>query len=178
MRKRGGPARVTISLDGETRTLLEDMKKELKASRSEVVRRSLHFYSENKHLLGEGDRVKFYIEMLSGGEHVILDIDHWQLFLNFVEGSTEKNEFWEGHRKVAKSHGEEFRDIPLMDVLERLEACNFYTLRKVSDEEFVLVMNSELTKKFVKTFLEQVFAVLGYTVEIKDDIAKLRVKVL
>lgn len=65
-----------------------------------------------------------------------------------------------------------------MDVLARLAACNFYTLRKVSEEEFVLVMNSELTKKFVKTFLEEVFAVLGCKVEIKEDLAKLRIKVL
>lgn len=178
MRARENSARVTISLDGDTRTLLENMKKELKASRSDVIRRSLRFYSENKRLLREGDRVKFYLEMLSSGEHVILDIDHWHLLLNFVESSKEKNEFWEGHRKVAKSHGEQLRGTPFRDVLERLAACNFYALREVSEEEFVLVMSSDIMKKFVKTFLEEVFAVLGYKVEIKEDLAKLRIKVL
>jgi len=33
--------------------------------------------------------------MLSAGEHVILDIDHWLLFLGFVESHPEKDKFWE-----------------------------------------------------------------------------------
>jgi hypothetical protein len=178
MGARGESLRVTISLDSDAQALLENLKKELKASRSEVIRRSLRFYSENKHLLRHGGRIKSYLEMLSGGEHIILDIDHWQLFLNFIEGSKEKEKFWEGHKRVARSHGEQFRGSSLGDILERLEACNFYTLRRVSEEEFILVMNFEPTKKFVKAFLEEVFAVLEYRVEIKDDLAKLRIKAL
>lgn len=171
----GKRSKITISLDEHTSNLLEDMKKELKAPKSEVIRCSLHFYSENKHLLRDREKVKFYLEMLLGREHVILDIDHWQLFLNFVEESKEKEEFWEWHKKIAKSHGEQLRSKHLSDILERLALCNFYTLRKVSDEEFVLIMNSEVAKDFVKTFLEEVFAVLGYKAGIREDLAKLRV---
>jgi hypothetical protein len=174
----GDSVRITISLDSKAKALLEALKRELRTSRSDVIRRSLNFYSENRHVLNQSEKIKSYLEMLPGGEHVILDIDHWQLFLNFVEESKEKEKFWEGHRKVAMSHGEQFRNIPIQRILERLEACNFYTLRKVSDKEFVLIMNFEPTKKFVKTFLEEVFSVLGCRVEIKDDLAKLRVKAL
>ncbi|GBE56956.1 hypothetical protein BMS3Bbin16_01170 [archaeon BMS3Bbin16] len=178
MKAKRNPSRVTISLDEGTAILLEDLKKELNAPRSDVIRRSLHFYSENKQIMRRASKIRSYLELLSSGEHVILDIDHWQLFLNFVEASREKEEFWEGHKKVAKSHGEQFRDTSLKDILERLEACNFYNLREVGSGEFVLIMNSELAKKFVKTFLEEIFSVTGYKVEVREELAKLRVKAL
>ncbi len=174
----GESVRITISLDKDTKNLLEALKKDLKTSRSDVIRKSLHFYSKNRDVLSQEGKIKSYLEMLPGGEHIILDIDHWQLFLNFIEESKDKEKFWEGHKKVAESHGEQFRSIPIEKILERLEACNFYTLRKVRDNEFVLIMNFEPTKKFVKTFLEEVFSTLGRKVEIKDDLAKLRVKAL
>ncbi|MDP6613238.1 MAG: CopG family transcriptional regulator, partial [Candidatus Hydrothermarchaeota archaeon] len=76
------------------------------------------------------------------------------------------------------SHAEQFsKKIGTVEgVLERLAVCNFYSLTKLGKNEFVLVLNSNITKKFVKTFIEEVFEGMGLKVEIKDDLAKLRVK--
>ncbi len=55
---------------------------------------------------------------------------------------------------------------------------NFFKISKTSKNEFTLVLGSDVPKKFVKTELEEIFAGMGLKVEIKEDLAKLRVKVL
>ena len=42
--------RITVALDRETNDLIEKMRKEMKVSRSELIRRVLRFYYENKAL--------------------------------------------------------------------------------------------------------------------------------
>lgn len=174
------PTRVTVSLDDETNDLFEKLKKETKMSQSELLRQALRFYSANKELLktGGSKKIETYVEMLSGGEHMILDVDHWLLFLKLITESERQEEFWEDHKQVARSHAEQFlkRMGTVEGVLERLAACNFYALNKLGKGEYVLVLNSEVTKKFVKTFLEEVFKGMGLKAEIKEDLAKLRVK--
>lgn len=63
-------------------------------------------------------------------------------------------------------------------ILKRLEACNFFKLNKTSKNEFTLILGSDIPKEFVKTELDEIFAGMGFQVEIKEDFAKLRVKVL
>jgi len=175
------PTRITIALDEETKELFEKLKSEVKMSQSALLREALRFYSAKKDLMKKADDRKFetYVEMLTGGEHLILDVDHWLLFLKLITES-EQEDFWEDHRRVAKSHAEQFsKNVGTVEgVLERLEACNFYNLTKLGKKEFVLVLNSDITKKFVKTFIEEVFDGMGLKVEIKEDLAKLRVKAL
>jgi hypothetical protein len=174
------PTRITISLDEETKELFEKLKEKSRMSQSALLREALRFYSSNKDLLKktENRKVETYVEMLAGGEHLILDVDHWLLFLKLLAESRSQKEFWEDHRRVARSHAEQFsKNVGTVEgVLERLEACNFYSLTKLGKNEFVLVLNSNITKKFVKTFIEEVFEGMGLKVEIKDDLAKLRVK--
>ena len=70
------------------------------------MREALKFYSRHKTLFEsiEDKKVYTHAEMLSAGEHVILDIDHWLLFLGFVESHPEKDKFWELHREVCQAH--------------------------------------------------------------------------
>jgi predicted transcriptional regulator len=174
------PTRITISLDEETKELFEKLKEKSRMSQSALLREALRFYSVNKDLLKktENKKVETYVEMLAGGEHLILDVDHWLLFLKLLTESRNQKDFWEDHRRVARSHAEQFtKKIGTVEgVLERLAVCNFYSLTKLGKNEFVLVLNSNITKKFVKTFIEEVFEGMGLKVEIKDDLAKLRVK--
>jgi len=73
------PIRVTVALDKETNNLIEKMIEEMKVSRSELIRRALRFYYENKALTDVSVRKKlnFYMDMLLSSEHIILDVDHW-----------------------------------------------------------------------------------------------------
>ena len=138
------PERVTIALDEETAKLFRDMRDSLGISQSELMREALKFYNKHKDLFDsiDEDKIYTYVQMLSSGEHVILDIDHWILFLNFIESHPDKEDFWAMHRTVSQAHAEEFRrkkqDAEF--VLERLEACNLFKLSKTSETDFTLIL--------------------------------------
>jgi hypothetical protein len=175
------PTRITVAFDQSTANLLEKISKEAALSQSEIMRRALRFYYENRAIEDAATRKKLYtyMDLLLGGEHIILDVDHWLLFLKLVESSPEKEEFWKEHRDVARSHTEQLKSKVLSaeELLARLEACNFYRMTKDSKNDFTLVLGSELPKKFVKIFLEEYFAGMGVNAEIKENLAKLRVAV-
>lgn len=176
------PERITIALDKETKELFERLLAETKQSKSGLIRRALRFYSENREVVDKHgtERITTYTDMLAHGEHIILDIDHWYLFLKLIENSKDKDMFWEQHEKVAKSHADQLpsKVHSVEELLKRLEACNFYKLSKTSEHEFTLVLYSEITKRFVREFLQEVLAGMGYRVDIEEDFSKLRVKVL
>ncbi len=171
------PLRVTVALDEESMKVFNKLKEELNLSQSEIVRRALKFYSEFRDLEKYSkEKIETYIEMLAEGEHVILDIDHWASFLRFIEDHPRSDEFWKLHREVARAHAEEFEGRGVDYILSRLEACNFFRVSKKGDE-YTLVLNNELTKKFVREFLEELFKRMGIKHEIKEDLMKLRLKI-
>ena len=145
------------------------------------MRRALRFYSENKVLADPILRKKVYayMDLLSSGEHVILDVDHWLLFLGLIESSPEAEKFWDEHKKVARSHKEQLRNKvhTVEELLTRLEVCNFFRITKNSENDFTLILGSELPKKFVRIFIEEFFAALGVKAEIKENLAKINVTV-
>jgi metal-responsive CopG/Arc/MetJ family transcriptional regulator len=89
------PVRITVALDKKTFDLLETMRKETDISRSEMLRQSFRFYTQNKSLLNDKVRkkIEYYIELLDSGEHIILDVDHWILLLNLIDTSPDKEKF-------------------------------------------------------------------------------------
>jgi len=173
------PVRVTIAFDEESYEIFNELREKSKQSQSEIIRNALKFYYSYRDFENlDGERIKIYVEMLSEGEHIILDIDHWIAFLRLVETHPEKDKFWELHREVARSHAEQFKGKSAEYILERLEACNFFRMNRVSENEFTLILGNEITKNFIRIFLEEVFAGVGINAEIKEDLTKLRVKVL
>ena len=173
--------RITVAFDQSTASLLEKISKEKELSQSEIMRRALRFYYENMAIEDAATRKRIYtyMDLLLSGEHVILDVDHWLLFLKLVESSPRKEEFWKEHRDVARSHTEQLKTKVLTAeaLLARLEACNFFRVIKNSEKDFTLVLGSELPKMFVRIFLEEYFAGMGVKAEIKENFAKLRVTV-
>ncbi|HPJ85130.1 MAG TPA: ribbon-helix-helix protein, CopG family [Methanothrix sp.] len=172
---------VTISFDEETAAIFRDLKKGPGISQSELMRTALKFYSRHKALFESVDVEKIYIysEMLSDGEHVILDMDHWILFLNFIESHPDNEKFWEMHKRVSQAHAEEFihKNHDVGVVLKRLEACNLFKLSKVSENDFTLILGYDVPKKFIRTELEDIFSKMGRRAEIREDLSKMRVKI-
>lgn len=171
--------RITVALDEETFELLDKMVSTDDDSRSEVVRKAIKFYRKFKDIREMGtERLLTYLDMLSEGEHVILDIDRWLIFLELLDSSDEKEEFWEKSKKVAESHAEQLDSEinSFEDLLKRLEVCNFYNLDKVSDKEYTLMVNSKSAKGFVKKIVEDFSKSMGFSVQVVEDIGKLRVR--
>jgi hypothetical protein len=173
------PTRVTVAFDKITADLLGKMSKEVDVSQSEIMRRALKFYSENKALddLSKRDKIHSYLDMLLSAEHVIVDVDHWLMFLRLIESSPQKEEFWKEHRELARAHWEQLKTKvrSTEDMLLRLESCNFYRLIENGPNDFTLVLVSEVSKDFIRIFLEEYFAAMGAKVEIKENLTKLRV---
>jgi len=98
------PTRVTVAFDKTTADLLEKISKEAEVSQSEVMRRALKFYNENMALEDPAIKKKIhgYMDMLLGGEHIILDVDHWLMFLSLIATSPQKEKFWNEHKEVAR----------------------------------------------------------------------------
>ena len=178
MKPMKNPVRVTVAFDENTLKLFETIKEETKLSQSELIRRALKFYKENKQLveLGKG-RIGAYIDLLPSGEHIILDVDHWILFLKLIDSSPDKEKFWEGCKSVARSHSAQFgkKVRTVEDLLNRLSACNFFDLIKESETEFTLVLKSESAKKFVKNLLEDLFEGMKFSATVHEDLGKLRI---
>ena len=176
-----GPTRITAAIDKETADLLKKEIEESLLSQSEIIRRALRFYHEHKNMnnVSLQKKLRTYMDMLLSGEHVILDVSHFLLFLSLIDSSPTKEKFWIECREVAKSHAEQFKNKVLTpkEFLERLEACNFFRMNIESENEFTLILLSEASKEFVKILLEEVFKVMGSKIEIKLDLAKIRVKV-
>ena len=179
MVKMKNPERITVALDEETASILDKMTSDEDASKSEMVRNAIKFYQENEELRKYNqEKLKTYLNLLSQGEHVILDIDRWLLILEILESSEEKEKFRKKSRNIAKSHAEQLKEevVSFEDLLERLEACNFYDLDKISENEYTLIVNSKESKKFVKKTLEDFAEMMGFDVEIIEDIGKLRAR--
>ena len=173
------PTRITVAFDKTTAELLEKVSAEAQVSNSETMRRALKFYSQNKALDDPAmtRKIHAYLDMLLTGEHVIVDIDHWLMFLRLISSSPEKESFWSEHKQVARAHGEQLKTKVHSpeELLERLEACNFFRLTKNSSKDFTLVLVSELSKDFIRILLEEYFSAMGVKAEIKENLTKLRV---
>ncbi len=175
------PTRITVAFDQATANLLEKISTETELSQSEIMRRAIKFYNENKTLTDPAMRKKAfaYMDLLLDGEHVILDVDHWLLFLRLIENSPDQEKFWTEHREVARSHREQLKSKvhSAEELLTRLETCNFFRLTKNSEKDFTLIFGSELPKKFVRVFLEEYFAGMAVKVEIKENLTKINVSI-
>jgi hypothetical protein len=175
------PTRITVAFDQATANLLEKISTETELSQSEIMRRAIKFYHENKALTDSATRKKAYayMELLLGGEHVILDVDPWLLFLRLIENSPSQEKFWTEHREVARSHKEQLKSKvrTAEELLTRLETCNFFRLTKNSEKDFTLIFGSELPKKFFRIFLEEYFGAMPLKAEIKENLTKLSVTI-
>lgn len=173
------PTRMTIALDEESEKILKNLASEIGLSHSALVRAALKFYSQNKEFTGDMGKMKLWSDLLHSGEHVILDIDHWLLFLKYIDSSGKKDSFYEEGKKVAKSHAEQLSKITPTpeEYLKRIEACNFYKMKKDSGDEYTLVLNSRLSKRFVRELITDTLTEMGFDVDMKEDLAKLRIKI-
>ena len=106
------PIRVTVAFDETTAKLLDKFCDDAKLSQSEIMRRALKGYYQNRQLEDPttAKRVQMYMDLLMKGEHVILDIDHWLIFLRLIDSSPEKERFWAEHREIAREHAEQLKN--------------------------------------------------------------------
>lgn len=177
--------KVTAAFDGETHVLFEALRTRMGASQSDALRQMVRACAESP--LPEDPRqkrrVQLYRNLLDGGEHLILDIDRLSAILRAV--GTPTPELRDALRAVARSHADQWRNHPPSpgELLERLEACNFFKVSPGSpgpdnQSQFTLLPASDSLRHFVKWVVADLLEALGYQAEIREDLAKLRVRVV
>ena len=169
--------RITTSMDEGTYTLLQDLMEGKKRSTSKTIRDAIEFYALHKDQATDYTAMNLYMELLTSGEHLVIDLDHWILFMRILDGTMDPKEFWEAHHQIARSHAEQFKEKEntLEDVLKRLESCNLFKMSKVSDAEYTLILGTAPSKRFIKILIEEIAKGLELNVTVKEDFSKLRV---
>lgn len=169
--------RVTVSLDEDAKSTLEGLTDRTDESRSELIRKAIAFYAANfdSANASDSDHLQTYYEMLSTGEHVLLDIDLLHALLSQVDDPEDRDdEFLDTIDQVAQYHAKEYaeRFDSLGDVLDWLSLCGFLTVRRAEKGSFHVVFPSESLRWFMVRFIRGSVADLPFEIEIKESVSK------
>ena len=166
--------RLTVNLDEETSGLLEDLTKSAGVSKSQVVRDALAYYhqfsNEWSHVTQE--QMEWYIRLLSGTEHRILDVDHVDTLLAEIDSTKSLEPEW---REIGRKHGVEWRNQfdSLKKKLRVLEYCNWYTITEIDDNEYALTFEDETEAKLIGAFIRGECDELGFDIDVRQISRKL-----
>ncbi|MBO8182936.1 MAG: ribbon-helix-helix protein, CopG family [Archaeoglobus sp.] len=169
--------RLSVAVDPSTYRILERLVEKEKKSISEIVRRSINVLakmSEDSDLKSL-EEAMIYSELLSGEEHVIVDIEIWAAILEMID-EDKRDEFLEIVRNVGFEHGIQFRKRGLnsiQDVLRYLEHEKWFRLKLNSGKAFTLVLSVKDELKILEEFLKGMFEAMRFKVEIKECYKKL-----
>ncbi|MUV48167.1 ribbon-helix-helix protein, CopG family [Haloarcula sp. CBA1122] len=169
--------RVTVSLDEETKETLEDLTDRTGESQSQLIREAIAFYAANfdSAHASDSDHLQTYYEMLSTGEHVLLDIDLLHALLSQFSDPAQRDEgVLEMIDQVAQYHAQEYaeRFDSLEDVLEWLSLCGFLTVRRDERGSFHVVFPSESVRWLMIRFIRGSITDLPFEIEIEESVSK------
>ena len=174
--------RLTVSLDERSRESLDGLTSQTGHGQSEIVRQALVFYAANFQVASSETNADLeqYHNMLSDGEHVLLDIDFLHGLLDHVEITEEEPhpEFQNVIDSVAEYHAEEYRARfnSLGDILDWLSLCGFLTVRQAGDDTYHVVFPTRKIKWFMTQFIQKSTAKLDFDVEISEGVSKVLIK--
>jgi len=169
--------RVTVSLTEEAQSALEGLTERTDENRSEVIREAITFYAANfeSTRASDSDDLQTYYQMLTTGEHVLLDVDLLHAFLDNVEGEDGPDPaFLATVDRVAEYHTQEYaqRFDSLGEILEWLSFCGFLTVRETEGKTYQVVFPSESVRWFMMRFVQGSIGDLPFEVEIEESVSK------
>lgn len=170
--------RVTVSLDEESREALDDLVERTGHGQSELCRRALTFYAANYQAAttAAGTQLGHYHKMLSGGEHVLLDVDFLHCFLDYVsdgEGNPDPD-FLSAADRVSDYHAHEYEGEfeTLDELLEWLSLCGFLSVRRSDENRYHVVFPSGQIRWFMTRFIQRSTADLPFDIVIEEGLTK------
>jgi len=169
--------RVTVSLDDDAKSALGGLVEQTDESRSELIREAIKFYAANfeSARASDSDHLHTYYEMLSTGEHVLLDVDLLHVFLSQVEDPEDRDdEFLEMIDQVAQYHAQEYveRFDSLEEVLDWLSLCGFLTVRRAEEGSYHVVFPSESLRWFMVRFIRGSVTDFPFDVTVEESVSK------
>ena len=169
--------RITVSFDDDASEALETLTGKSGKTQSEVVRRALGFYEAN-YEAARGDpshNLEQYYQMLSSGEHVLLDVDFLHAFLEHLyAGGDPDPAFVEAADRVSDYHAHEYaeRFDEVGELLEWLSFCGFLEVRHEAERVYHVVFPSEAIQWFMTRFIERSTASIPTDIAIERGVSK------
>jgi Arc/MetJ-type ribon-helix-helix transcriptional regulator len=160
--------RLTINLDSETDERLEQLVASGGESKSQVVREALRHYYRLQEEWSQTDEEEllWYVRLLSGTEHRILDVDHIDTLLAEVDSVETLQSEW---HQIGRKHGIEWQR--QFDSLEKklrvLEYCNWYTITTIDEDQYALTFQSEMEAALLGPFIEGECEELGIDIDMR-----------
>ncbi len=167
--------RLSISIDDYAKMKLETLKKKTGKSTSEIIRDLIDLGYEIAMSGADSESLKAWVDYLSKRQHMILDIEHWRVIFNEIEG-VNNNEFWKQMEEIGLSHAFQYKvkGLDTVDkILRYVEKANWYEIKDEGNGVYTLILNDLKIKRFVRVFLEKVFEGQGLKAEIKEGFGKL-----
>ncbi|CQR52778.1 MULTISPECIES: ribbon-helix-helix protein, CopG family [Haloferax] len=170
--------RITVSLDEDAQSALDGLAGRTDKAQSELVREALVFYAANFEAAttDAGPNLEAYHQMLSSGEHVLLDVDFLHTFLDYVEDADgdPDPEFLDAVDRVAAFHAHEYRDRfeSLGELLDWLSFCGFLTVRASEGDTFHVVFPTESVKWFMSRFIALSTEQSPFDIEVEAGVSK------
>jgi len=155
-----GLRRISVGLDPETCRMLRELSAKKRQSISQIVRTAITMFFESEIKGEKNKQPEIWSDLLSGGEHVILDAGLWTTMLEELESS---EKFWKAVDEEGYRHGLYFKNIGfehMEDILKHQQYKNWYRL-KIKKKCCVLIPTSSIAMKMIIRFLSKVFEVMG-----------------
>ena len=161
--------RLSISIDDDAKRKLDVLKRKSGKSTSEIIRDLIDLGYEIAISGADSESLKAWVDYLSKRQHMILDIEHWRVIFNEIEG-VNNSEFWKQMEEIGLSHAFQYKVKGLDNVdkiLRYVEKANWYEIKDEGNGVYTLILNDLKIKRFVRVFLEKVFEGQGLKAEIK-----------
>ncbi|WP_101297318.1 ribbon-helix-helix protein, CopG family [Halegenticoccus soli] len=173
--------RVTVSMDADAQSALDSLVSRTGRGQSELVRQALTFYAANFEAAtaDASANLEEYHQMLSSGEHVLLDVDFLHCFLQHVEGEGGEPDpaFLDCADRVSEYHATEYRNRfdSAGELLDWLSFCGFLTVREAGERTYHVVFPSESMKWFMLRFIERSAEGLPFDLAVEEGVSKVLV---
>ncbi|WP_255171135.1 ribbon-helix-helix protein, CopG family [Natrononativus amylolyticus] len=169
--------RVTASLDADSIEALETLCTKTDSPQSEIVRRALTFYATNFEAANghASDKLGQHYQMLMSGEHVLLDIDFFHVFLEYcyADGDPEP-ELVQAIDRVSDYHAREYATEfeTIGDLLTWLSFCGFLEVQRNTEDTYHVIFPSEATRWFATRFIERSTVEMPLEIDIERGVLK------
>ncbi len=167
--------RLSISLDKTSKEKLDKIVKNTGKNASQVIRDLIDFGYE---LLITGvdlEALRIWVDYLAKRQHMILDVEHWRVIFSEIE-KINNADFWEQMEEIGLSHAVQYK-LKGLDTVEKIlnyvEKANWFEMKIEKEGVYTLILNDLKIKRFVKTFLENVFKGQRIKAEISEGFGKL-----
>lgn len=164
---------VSFAIDDRISDALNTLISMKNQTKSEILREAILKYLEHESD-GISEETKKYADLLSAGEHVVVDIELWSILLDELNEKA-SDDFWKLIGNIGYRHGIQHKikgQVKLQDVLRHIEAWNWFRV-KIGEKAITLVLTTHNEQRILKIFLENLFKALDISIEVVDSLRRL-----